>query len=182
MKSNNNYDLNELIESAKGAMSDMDKDTDDLNKFEDFYSNDQLDEIYESIKSTKNAEDMDSDDLDDLEKELEQLISPEDIEKMQEGLSIDDPVRMYLKEIGRVPLLDVEQEQILAQKMKEGDEKAKNKIVEANLRLVVSIAKKHLNKGMAFLDLIQDGSHALRIHVDSSVSLTRSASICMAAF
>ena len=88
MKSNNNYDLNELIESAKGNMSDMDKDTDDLNKFEDFYSNDQLDEIYESIKSTKNAEDMDSDDLDDLEKELEQLISPEDIEKMQDYLKL----------------------------------------------------------------------------------------------
>jgi RNA polymerase primary sigma factor len=80
---------------------------------------------------------------------------------MQGGLSIDDPVRMYLKEIGRVPLLDSEQEQILAQKMKEGDEKAKNKIVEANLRLVVSIAKKHLGKGMAFLDLIQEGNLGL---------------------
>ena len=121
----------------------------------------QLDEIYESIKNTKNVEDMDSDDVDDLEKELEQIISSEDIEKMQEGLSIDDPVRMYLKEIGRVPLLSVEQEQILAQKMKEGDEKAKNSIVEANLRLVVSIAKKHLNKGMAFLDLIQEGNLGL---------------------
>ncbi len=162
MNSNKNYDISELIESAKVDMSDMDKDTNDINKFEDFYSNDQLDEIYESIKSApKNAEDMDSDDVDDLEKELEQLITSEDIEKMQEGLSIDDPVRMYLKEIGRVPLLDVEQEQILAQKMKEGDEKAKNKIVEANLRLVVSIAKKHLGKGMAFLDLIQEGNLGL---------------------
>ena len=161
MNTKNNYDINELIESAKGNMSDTENDTNDLDKFEDFYSNDQLDEIYESIKSTKNAEDMDSDDVDDLEKELEQMISSEDIEKMQEGLSIDDPVRMYLKEIGRVPLLDVEQEQILAQKMKEGDEKAKNKIVEANLRLVVSIAKKHLNKGMAFLDLIQEGNLGL---------------------
>ena len=161
MNSNNNYDLNELIESAKGNMTDLDKDQNDIDKYGDFYSNEQLDEIYESIKNTKNVEDMDSDDVDDLEKELEQIISSEDIEKMQEGLSIDDPVRMYLKEIGRVPLLSVEQEQILAQKMKEGDEKAKNSIVEANLRLVVSIAKKHLNKGMAFLDLIQEGNLGL---------------------
>ncbi|MBQ9703945.1 MAG: sigma-70 family RNA polymerase sigma factor, partial [Clostridia bacterium] len=162
MISEKNYDLSELIESAKVDMSDMDKDPTAADKFEDFYSNDQLDEIYESIKSaSKNIDDIDSEDVDDLEKELEQLISPEDIEKMQEGLSIDDPVRMYLKEIGRVPLLDSEQEQILAQKMKEGDEKAKNKIVEANLRLVVSIAKKHLGKGMAFLDLIQEGNLGL---------------------
>lgn len=162
MISEKNFDLSELIESAKVDMSDMDKDPLAADKFEDFYSNDQLDEIYESIKTaSKNIDDIDSDDVDDLEKELEQLISPEDIEKMQEGLSIDDPVRMYLKEIGRVPLLDSEQEQILAQKMKEGDEKAKNKIVEANLRLVVSIAKKHLGKGMAFLDLIQEGNLGL---------------------
>ena len=161
MNGKNNYDLNELIESANGNMSDMEKDQNDIDKYGDFYSNDQLDEIYESIKNTKNVEDMDSDDVDDLEKELEQLISSDDIEKMQEGLSIDDPVRMYLKEIGRVPLLSVEQEQILAQRMKEGDEKAKNSIVEANLRLVVSIAKKHLNKGMAFLDLIQEGNLGL---------------------
>ena len=161
MNGNNSYDLNELIESANGSISDMDKDQNDIDKYGDFYSNDQLDEIYESIKNTKNVEDMDSDDVDDLEKELEQMISSDDIEKMQEGLSIDDPVRMYLKEIGRVPLLSVEQEQILAQRMKEGDEKAKNSIVEANLRLVVSIAKKHLNKGMAFLDLIQEGNLGL---------------------
>ena len=162
MISEKNFDLSELIESAKVDMSDMDKDPLAADKFEDFYSNDQLDEIYESIKTaSKNIDDIDSDDVDDLEKELEQLISPEDIEKMQEGLSIDDPVRMYLKEIGRVPLLDSEQEQILAQKMKDGDEKAKNKIVEANLRLVVSIAKKHLGKGMAFLDLIQEGNLGL---------------------
>ena len=161
MNGNNNYDLNELIESANGNMADMEREQSDVDKYSDFYSNDQLDEIYESIKNTKSVEDMDSEDVDDLEKELEQLISSDDIEKMQEGLSIDDPVRMYLKEIGRVPLLSVEQEQILAQRMKEGDEKAKNSIVEANLRLVVSIAKKHLNKGMAFLDLIQEGNLGL---------------------
>ena len=162
MNSNKNYDLSELIENAKVEMVDSDKEPTNADKFEDYYSNDQLDEIYESIKSaSKNIEDIDSEDVDDLEKELEQLISPEDIEKMQEGLSIDDPVRMYLKEIGRVPLLDTEQEQILAQKMKDGDDKAKNKIVEANLRLVVSIAKKHLGKGMAFLDLIQEGNLGL---------------------
>ncbi|MBQ8392622.1 MAG: RNA polymerase sigma factor RpoD [Clostridia bacterium] len=162
MNSQNNYDINELIENSKGKnMSDDETEINDLDKFEDFYSNDNLDEIYESIKSTKNAEDMDSDDVDDLEKELKDIISSEDIEKMQEGLSIDDPVRMYLKDIGRVPLLLVEEEQILAQRMMDGDEKAKKKIVEANLRLVVSIAKKHLNKGMAFLDLIQEGNLGL---------------------
>ncbi|MBQ9744958.1 MAG: RNA polymerase sigma factor RpoD [Clostridia bacterium] len=162
MNSQSNYDINELIENSKGnSMSDVEAEINDLDKFEDFYSNDNLDEIYESIKSTKNAEDMDSDDVDDLEKELKDIISSEDIEKMQEGLSIDDPVRMYLKDIGRVPLLLVEEEQILAQRMMDGDEKAKKKIVEANLRLVVSIAKKHLNKGMAFLDLIQEGNLGL---------------------
>jgi len=85
------------------------------------------------------------------------------MEKMlaQEGLAIDDPVRMYLKEIGKVPLLDADKELELAKKMSEGDEKAKQKLVESNLRLVVSIAKRYVGRGMFFLDLIQEGNLGL---------------------
>ena len=78
-----------------------------------------------------------------------------------EGVSIEDPVRMYLKEIGKVPLLSAEEEIELAQKMEEGDEEAKKKLAEANLRLVVSIAKRYVGRGMLFLDLIQEGNLGL---------------------
>ena len=97
----------------------------------------------------------------ELESEIEQMMSSDEIEKMQEGLAIDDPVRMYLKEIGQVPLLEAEREHELAERMMNGDEHAKDMIVQANLRLVVSIAKKHVGKGMAFLDLIQEGNLGL---------------------
>jgi len=85
------------------------------------------------------------------------------MEKMlqQEGLTIDDPVRMYLKEIGKVPLLDAEQELEVAEKMAQGDPQAKQMLIEANLRLVVSIAKRYVGKGMFFLDLIQEGNLGL---------------------
>jgi len=78
-----------------------------------------------------------------------------------EGIGIDDPVRMYLKEIGRVPLLSAEEEVVLAMRMEEGDEIAKKRLVEANLRLVVSIAKRYVGRGMLFLDLIQEGNLGL---------------------
>ena len=78
-----------------------------------------------------------------------------------EGVSIEDPVRMYLKEIGKVPLLSAEEEIELAQKMEDGDEEAKKKLAEANLRLVVSIAKRYVGRGMLFLDLIQEGNLGL---------------------
>ncbi|MDR7523195.1 MAG: RNA polymerase sigma factor RpoD [Armatimonadota bacterium] len=78
-----------------------------------------------------------------------------------EGISIDDPVRMYLKEIGKVPLLTQAQEVSLAQRMEKGDEEAKRRLIEANLRLVVSIAKKYVGRGMLFLDLIQEGNLGL---------------------
>jgi RNA polymerase primary sigma factor len=78
-----------------------------------------------------------------------------------EGVSIDDPVRMYLKEIGKVPLLTPEEEIELAKRMEKGDEEAKRKLIEANLRLVVSIAKKYVGRGMLFLDLIQEGNLGL---------------------
>lgn len=83
-----------------------------------------------------------------------------------DGAGMDDPVRMYLKEIGKVPLLTAEQEQELAQRMLEGDEEAKSQLIEANLRLVVSIAKRYLGRGMQFLDLIQEGNLGLIKAVD----------------
>ncbi|MBO4473399.1 MAG: RNA polymerase sigma factor RpoD [Clostridiales bacterium] len=83
-----------------------------------------------------------------------------------DGAGMDDPVRMYLKEIGKVPLLTAEQEQELAQRMLEGDEDAKKELIEANLRLVVSIAKRYLGRGMQFLDLIQEGNLGLIKAVD----------------
>ena len=106
--------------------------------------------------------------VEEIENEIEQYESAEDMEKMlaQDGLAIDDPVRMYLKEIGKVPLLTGEQEADLAQRMEEGDEKAKQQLVEANLRLVVSIAKRYVGKGMSFLDLIQEGNLGLMKAVD----------------
>ncbi len=148
--------INDLIDQNSGADQDDSSKTDEI----DFFGDDELDELFDSLVS-KNPEELNGEDVDNLEKELEQLISPEEIEKMQEGLSVDDPVRMYLKEIGRVPLLSAEDEKLYASLMKNGDKKAKNKIVEANLRLVVSIAKKHVGKGMAFLDLIQEGNLGL---------------------
>ncbi len=78
-----------------------------------------------------------------------------------EGISIDDPVRMYLKEIGKVPLLTADEEIDIAQRMEQGDEAARKKLVEANLRLVVSIAKRYVGRGMLFLDLIQEGNLGL---------------------
>ena len=84
-----------------------------------------------------------------------------DFSNLPDGISIDDPVRMYLKEIGKVPLLSAEEEIILAQRMQEGDQEAKKKLAEANLRLVVSIAKRYVGRGMLFLDLIQEGNLGL---------------------
>ena len=84
-----------------------------------------------------------------------------DFSNLPDGISIDDPVRMYLKEIGKVPLLSAEEEIVLAQRMQEGDQEAKKKLAEANLRLVVSIAKRYVGRGMLFLDLIQEGNLGL---------------------
>ena len=84
-----------------------------------------------------------------------------DFSNLPDGISIDDPVRMYLKEIGKVPLLSAEEEIVLAQRMQEGDQEAKKKLAEANLRLVVSIAKRYVGRGILFLDLIQEGNLGL---------------------
>jgi RNA polymerase primary sigma factor len=94
---------------------------------------------------------------DEEEEDQERATDVEDLS----GISIDDPVRMYLKEIGRVPLLTAQQEVELAKRMERGDEEAKRKLIEANLRLVVAIAKKYVGRGMLFLDLIQEGNLGL---------------------
>ena len=102
-------------------------------------------------------DDMDIDGLDDEEEvELDKI----DL-SVPEGVSIEDPVRMYLKEIGKVPLLTAEEEIELAKRMENGDEDAKKRLAEANLRLVVSIAKRYVGRGMLFLDLIQEGNLGL---------------------
>lgn len=102
-------------------------------------------------------DDMDIDGLDDEEEvELDKI----DL-SVPEGVSIEDPVRMYLKEIGKVPLLSAEEEIELAKKMEQGDENAKKRLAEAKLRLVVSIAKRYVGRGMLFLDLIQEGNLGL---------------------
>ena len=112
---------------------------------------------------------IDSDDDEDAM--LEDGESEDDAEKLDEvdvleGVSTEDPVRMYLKEIGNVPLLNSEQEVMLAKRVESGDEEAKKQLTEANLRLVVSIAKKYVGRGMPFLDLIQEGNMGLMKAVD----------------
>ena len=109
-----------------------------------------------------------NDDDDDVIDDEEIILSEEDDVDMEnidlsipDGVSVEDPVRMYLKEIGKVPLLSAEEEIELAQRMEEGDEDAKKRLAEANLRLVVSIAKRYVGRGMLFLDLIQEGNLGL---------------------
>ena len=93
---------------------------------------------------------------------MEEIPEEEDLDlSLPEGISIDDPGRMYLKEIGKVPLLSADEEIELAKKMEKGDEAAKQRLAEANLRLVVSIAKRYVGRGMLFLDLIQEGNMGL---------------------
>ncbi|MBE7043177.1 MAG: RNA polymerase sigma factor RpoD [Ruminococcaceae bacterium] len=117
----------------------------------------QIEKIYESV------ENMGIEIVGDIEQELEEIqLEPEDLDlSIPEGISLDDPVRMYLKEIGKVELLSPDEETILAQKMADGDEAAKKRLAEANLRLVVSIAKRYVGRGMLFLDLIQEGNLGL---------------------
>ena len=127
----------------------------------------QMEKIYEYLESQnvdvlRITEDQDEP-VDDVELLLAEEV--EDVEKIDlsvpDGISIEDPVRMYLKEIGKVPLLSAEEEIELAKRMSEGDEEAKKRLAEANLRLVVSIAKRYVGRGMLFLDLIQEGNLGL---------------------
>ncbi len=117
----------------------------------------QIEKVYETL------ENLGIDIVGDIEAEMEEIqLTEEDLDiTVPEGISIDDPVRMYLKEIGKVPLLSADEEIDLAQKMEKGDSEAKKRLAEANLRLVVSIAKRYVGRGMLFLDLIQEGNLGL---------------------
>lgn len=130
----------------------------------------QIEKIYEVLEKLGIdvvAENMmiDDEDFDDVSlPEPDDIVETEETEidiSIPEGVSIDDPVRMYLKEIGKVPLLTSEEEIELAKRMEQGDELAKKRLAEANLRLVVSIAKRYVGRGMLFLDLIQEGNLGL---------------------
>ena len=138
----------------------------------------QMDEIYDTLMA-KGIEVVSETEIEDFEVVLEDDDLTEDpdaiIEEASEvdleaslpkGVAVDDPVRMYLKEIGKVPLLSAEEEIELAQRMEQGDEEAKKRLCEANLRLVVSIAKRYVGRGMLFLDLIQEGNLGLIKAVD----------------
>ena len=144
-----------LERGKKKGMLTYKEITDTLEEL-DIDSN-QIDAIYENIES------MGIEIVGNIEEELAE-IKDEDTEidlTIPEGIALDDPVRMYLKEIGKVPLLSAEEEQELAEKMSLGDEDAKKRLSEANLRLVVSIAKRYVGRGMLFLDLIQEGNLGL---------------------
>ena len=126
----------------------------------------QMERVYEALESngieiTNDLENVDA--YDDFDEDVETIETPEDIDKSlaQDGLSVDDPVRMYLKDIGKIPLLTPEREAYLAERISLGDKAAKDELTEANLRLVVSIAKRYVGKGMSFLDLIQEGNLGL---------------------
>ena len=153
--------VKELLEAgkAKGVLTykeiieqlgELELDTDQIDKILETLENAGIEVINES-KSV-------------AEPEPEPTLEPidEDVDlSVPEGVSIDDPVRMYLKEIGKVPLLSADEEIQLAKRMETGDEEAKHRLAEANLRLVVSIAKRYVGRGMLFLDLIQEGNLGL---------------------
>lgn len=133
----------------------------DIDKFLEGVSFDveQVDKLYETLE-TNNI------DVIDIIEEEEEVLTEKNVEKFEkslsaEGVSIDDPVKVYLKEIGSFPLLSLEEEIELAEKILQGDSYAKKKLAEANLRLVVSIAKRYVGRGMLFLDLIQEGNLGL---------------------
>ena len=150
--------IKELVEKGKkkGLLS-YKEIADALAEFE--LEEEQMEKVYDSL----DREGIEV--VGDLDKELEQ-IEPVQVEEeidmnLPDGTNVDDHVRMYLKELGKVPLLTADEEYELARKMSEGDEDAKQKLIETNLRLVVSIAKKYVGRGLLFLDLIQEGNLGL---------------------
>ena len=148
-KKKNSLEYQEISEFFK----DMELDADEFEKILDFLETNNIDVLRI----------MDDDDIDDdiiLDDEDEGEVEKIDL-SVPDGVSIEDPVRMYLKEIGKVPLLSAEEEIELAKRMELGDQEAKKRLAEANLRLVVSIAKRYVGRGMLFLDLIQEGNLGL---------------------
>lgn len=158
--------LRELLSIAKKKKNML-----EYQEISDFFAELHLDaEQFEKILDFLEGNNIDvlritDDDVDDeilLEVEEEEEIEVEKIDlSVPDGVSIEDPVRMYLKEIGKVPLLSAEEEIELAKRMELGDQEAKKRLAEANLRLVVSIAKRYVGRGMLFLDLIQEGNLGL---------------------
>ena len=156
--------LNSLLEKAKKKKNELDYG--DINDaFKGFeFDEEKMEEVYEFLEAKNidiinipEAQDDDDEFLDHQEEEVELL---DDVDAL-EGVSLEDPVRMYLKEIGSVKLLSPEEEVELSKRAEAGDQKAKDRIIEANLRLVVSIAKKYVGRGIPFLDLIQEGNMGL---------------------
>ena len=163
--------LNELLEKGKKAGKLTPKELECLEDMN--LDGEAIDKFYETLEQNGIDIDMPAGDvlppLDDLVPEVDDLTDIEEVteeeinatEELADTYATDDPVRMYLKEIGKVPLLTPEEEVELAKRMAEGDEVAKHRMTEANLRLVVSIAKRYVGRGMLFLDLIQEGNLGL---------------------
>ena len=162
--------LQELAKKKKNVLENREV----KDYFHDTPLNDQqMEKVYQYLEAhgidvlriSENDADVDSLLLlsdDDINLDDEEEVDMENLDlSVPEGISIEDPVRMYLKEIGKVPLLSEEEEIDLAQRMEQGDESAKKRLAEANLRLVVSIAKRYVGRGMLFLDLIQEGNLGL---------------------
>ncbi len=120
-------------------------------------------DIAQSDIDSASPDELENEEFKEIEQDARAYTATENMDKLfsQEGLAIDDPVRMYLKEIGKIPLLTSERETYLAEQITIGNKAAKDELIEANLRLVVSIAKRHVGKGMYFLDLIQEGNLGL---------------------
>ena len=160
--------VDSLIEKGKKgklSASDLDEAMEEMN-----FDADTLDKLYEELEDNgiSFGGELSNEEMSEIENEVEKFGAGENMERIleQEGLAIDDPVRLYLKEIGKVPLLTSDREKELAERMMAGDECAKTELVEANLRLVVSIAKRYVGRGMFFLDLIQEGNLGLMKAVD----------------
>ena len=162
--------LNELMEKAKkagkittkeiAALEEKGVDADSIAKFYDALEASKI-EIDISDDAVTILDDIDMPEIEELN-EIEEVTEEEMADvKVDDSYSTDDPVRMFLKEIGKVPLLTAEEEVELAIRMSQGDEEAKRRMTEANLRLVVSIAKRYVGRGMLFLDLIQEGNLGL---------------------
>ena len=153
--------VNNILKKAKEkgqiTYGDLATELDDVNP-------DQIDKVFDAFEELGvdllNDDLGEEPDIEDL-KEVENLKLDEITDTTYEGINVDDPVRMYLREIGRVPLLTFDEELDLAKRILKGDEEAKQKLAESNLRLVVSIAKKYVGRGMLFLDLIQEGNMGL---------------------
>ena len=149
--------LKKAKEKGKITYGDLATELDDVNP-------EQIDKVFDAFEELGVdllSDDMDEEpDIEDL-KEVEDLKLDEITDTSYEGVNVDDPVRMYLREIGRIPLLTFDQELELAKRILEDDDEARQQLAESNLRLVVSIAKKYVGRGMLFLDLIQEGNIGL---------------------